>query len=98
VKAFGKWRYSSTLLDLGGSEWLDSRLGPFTPSEIAPYTDWIGGLVSPRAGMDAVQKKKNLSSVWNLTSAIQLNRSVYRVEKRIINNFPKIYHSVFFLG
>jgi hypothetical protein len=32
----------------------------FTPGEIAPGTHWIGGCVSPRAGLDALEKRKTL--------------------------------------
>jgi hypothetical protein len=39
---------------LFGVEWSASRPGRFIPG-----TDWIGGLVGPRAGLDAVAKGKN---------------------------------------
>jgi hypothetical protein len=42
---------------LGGGEWSASRLGRFTPREIAPGTHWIGGWVGPRAGLDTVVKR-----------------------------------------
>jgi len=35
-------------------KWSDSRPGRFTAGEIASGTHWIGGLVGPRAGLDAV--------------------------------------------
>jgi hypothetical protein len=41
---------------LVGGEWSATRLGHFTPVEIAPYTHWIGGWVGPRAGLDDVEK------------------------------------------
>jgi hypothetical protein len=30
----------------------------FTPGERAPGTHWIGGCMGPRAGMDAIAKRK----------------------------------------
>jgi len=46
---------------LDGSEWSASRLCRFTPRERAPVTHWVGGYVDPRAGLDAVVKRKILS-------------------------------------
>jgi hypothetical protein len=43
---------------LDGGEWSDSRAGRFTPKETASATHWMGGWVSPRAGLDAVVKRK----------------------------------------
>jgi hypothetical protein len=57
----GEWSYSSThslasALDWG--EWSASRPGRFIPKERASGTHWIGGWVGPRAGLDAVVKRK----------------------------------------
>jgi hypothetical protein len=57
----GEWRYSSThsltlALDVG--EWSASRPGRFTHREGALGTRWIGGWVDPRAGLEAVVKRK----------------------------------------
>jgi hypothetical protein len=46
---------------LDGGEWSASRPGRFTPRERASSTHWIGGWVGPRAGLDAVVKRKILS-------------------------------------
>jgi hypothetical protein len=55
----GEWRYSFTLTSaLNEGEWSASRPGRFTPSEIDPGTHWIGGWMGPRAGLDAVVKRK----------------------------------------
>jgi hypothetical protein len=43
---------------LDGGEWSASRPGHFTPRERAPGTHGIGGWVGPRAGPDAVVKRK----------------------------------------
>jgi len=57
----GEWRYSYThclTLALDGGEWSASLSGRFTPWERAPATNWRGGWVGPRAGLDAVVKRK----------------------------------------
>jgi hypothetical protein len=50
-------------LVLDRSEWSASRLGHFTSRETAPGTQSVGGWVDPRAGMDAVAKRKNSLSL-----------------------------------
>jgi len=58
----GEWRYSSThslTSALDGSEWSASRPGRFISRERAPGTYYIGVWVGPRAGLDAVAKRKN---------------------------------------
>jgi hypothetical protein len=57
-----EWRYSSTYsltLALDGGEWSASHPGRFIPwGGRTPRTHWIGGWVGPRAGLDAVAKRK----------------------------------------
>jgi hypothetical protein len=43
-------------------EWSALRPGRFSPGERAPGTRWIGGWVSPRAGLDDMEKWKFLPS------------------------------------
>jgi hypothetical protein len=50
----------TSALDAG--EWSASRPGLFTNRERAPGTLWIGGWVGPRAVLDAVVKRRILSS------------------------------------
>jgi hypothetical protein len=45
-----------------GGEWSTSRPGRFTPGEIAPGTNWIGGWVDLRAGLDDLEKRKFLAT------------------------------------
>jgi hypothetical protein len=45
-------------LALDGDEGSASHPGQFTSKEKAPGTHWIGGWVGPRAGLEAVVKKK----------------------------------------
>jgi hypothetical protein len=54
----GAWRLAPAFLTsaLDRDEWSASRTGSF-----APGTHWIGGVwVGPRAGLDAVEKRKIL--------------------------------------
>jgi hypothetical protein len=46
---------------LGGGEWSASRPCHFNPGERAPSTQWIGGWLAPRAGLDDVEKRKFLT-------------------------------------
>jgi hypothetical protein len=46
---------------LAGGKWSDSRPDNFTPGERAPGTHWTGGWVKPRAGLDALEKRKFLA-------------------------------------
>jgi hypothetical protein len=58
----GEWRHSSTILDL--STWwrwiVRFTPRPLYPGEIPPSSQWIGGWVGPRAGLNAVEKRKIL--------------------------------------
>jgi hypothetical protein len=61
----GEWKYSSMhslTSALDGGEWSVLCPSHFTPWERAPGTHWIGGWVSPRAGLDMVVKRKIPSS------------------------------------
>jgi hypothetical protein len=46
------------MLALDADELSASCPGRFTPREEAPGSHWIGGWVGPRAGLDAVVKRK----------------------------------------
>jgi hypothetical protein len=52
------WRHAFLISALEGGEWSASRPGRFTLGERVPGTHWIGGWVSPRAGIDAVAKRE----------------------------------------
>jgi hypothetical protein len=57
----GERRYSSThylTSALDGGEWSASRPGRFTPKERATGMHLMGGWVVPKAGLDAVEKRK----------------------------------------
>jgi hypothetical protein len=52
--------------------------GRFTPGEIASGTHRIGGWVEPRAGLDAVKKRKISGLTGNRTSVVQVGaKSLY---------------------
>jgi hypothetical protein len=42
-------------------EWSASRLGRCTPEKTAPGTNWIGGWVGPRAGLNDRERRKFLT-------------------------------------
>jgi len=44
---------------LDGSEWSASHPSHFTSGVRAPSAHWMGGWVSPRAGLDTMVKRKN---------------------------------------
>jgi hypothetical protein len=52
------WCHAFLTSALGGCEWSALRPGCFTPGERAPGNSCIGGWVGPRAGLDAVEKRK----------------------------------------
>jgi hypothetical protein len=57
---------------LDGGKWSDSRPGRFAPGEITPGTHWIGRWVGPRAGLDAVAKRKeNPAPAGNRNPVVQ---------------------------
>jgi hypothetical protein len=80
---------------LDGGEWSDSRSGRSTAREIAPVTHWIGGWVGPRAGLDAVVKRKIPSPSRNSTPPmIQSVAQRYTTELFQILYFSKIHSNV----
>jgi hypothetical protein len=60
MKAWGSGGIAPPFLTsaLDGCEWSASRTGRFIPREIAPGSQWIGGWVGPRAGLDRIEKRK----------------------------------------
>jgi len=48
---------------LDGGRWSAARPGRLTPGDKDPGTHWIGGWVGPRAGLDAVAKRKKALSL-----------------------------------
>jgi len=56
LRHMGEWRFLTSALD--GGEWSASSPGHFIPGERTPgSTQWIGGWVGPRAGLDTVTKR-----------------------------------------
>jgi hypothetical protein len=53
--------------------------------ERAPSTHWIGGCVGPRAGLDAVMKKKIPSPAENRTLEPQSSSAIPTELSRILN-------------
>jgi hypothetical protein len=48
------------ILELAGHEWSASRPGRFTPRESTPVTQWMGGLMGLRTGLDDMERRKIL--------------------------------------
>jgi hypothetical protein len=67
---------------LFGGEWLASRPGRFTPEERAPGIHFIGCWMSPRTGLDDVEKRKFLTLPRleiRLLGRPARNQSLYRL-------------------
>jgi hypothetical protein len=71
------WLHTFLTLALDGGEWSASHPGCFTPRERDPGTNWIGGWLGPRVGLDMVVKRNIPSPCWdsNCTSKIVLHVS-----------------------
>jgi hypothetical protein len=76
-----EWMYSSNILDLVNrcSEWSASRPYRSTPGERASGTHWIGGWVSPRAVLDAVEKRKIVHFRESNSGSPARSRWLYRL-------------------
>jgi hypothetical protein len=59
MKTFGGWGYSPCILDLGNKR---SSVASFTLRPFYRRTQWIGGWVGPRVGLDVMEKRKIPSS------------------------------------
>jgi hypothetical protein len=72
------WLHAFLTLALDGGEWSASRPGRFTPWGNASGTHWIGGWVGPKAGLDAVVKRKIPSPCqdWNPQTSSPLPRAI----------------------
>jgi hypothetical protein len=56
---------------LDGGEWSAARPDRFIPKERALCSQWIGGDMGPRVGLDAIEERKS-RTVGNLTRTVQL--------------------------
>jgi hypothetical protein len=70
---------------LDGGEWSSSHPGRFTPGERDPGIRWIGGWVDPRAGLNAVVKRRNLCPCLESNPGHPTLVTLYLVKHR--NNF-----------
>jgi hypothetical protein len=87
---------ASLTLESDESEWSASRLGRFTPRWRAPVTHWIGGWVDPRAGLEAVVRRK-ISSPYRDSNPSTVQPVAHRCttelyEKKVADgvNFPSV--------
>jgi hypothetical protein len=67
---------------LNGGEHSASRCGRFTPQGKSPGTNWTGGGVSPRAGLEAVVKRK-------IPSLCRDSKPKTQYKKRWLNLFSR---------
>jgi hypothetical protein len=69
-----EWRWSPSFLTsaLVAGEWSASWPCHFNLREGAPGTNWLGGLVGPRAGLGSLVKIKISSPSLNLTATVQV--------------------------
>jgi hypothetical protein len=69
IKMYGKeevWLHAFLSSALGRGEWSDSRPGRFTLGLRDAVTNWIRVWVRPRAGLDAVARKKQSLSMLEI--------------------------------
>jgi hypothetical protein len=59
------WLYAFLTSALDGSEWSASCPSHFTRRDRATGTHWIGGWISPRAGLDIVVKRQIPTPCWD---------------------------------
>jgi hypothetical protein len=85
----GKYRYSCNILGLGTWwRWVVSFMPcRFKPGESGPGTHWIGGWVSPTAGLHGVEKRQILHCQESKPDRPARNPSLYRLS----------YHKMFLM-
>jgi hypothetical protein len=85
---------------LDGGECSSSSPGLFTPGEGASGTDWIGGWVGPRAGLDAVEWRKIFSlqrielwqsRLWPIVIPTEITRLLTAKRKENYNSTVLIF-------
>jgi hypothetical protein len=78
---------------LVGGKWSDSRPGRFTPGEENLGTNWIGGWVYPRAGLDDGVEEKILISYRDSNSHTSVVPARSQLLYRLIhsNKFQKSF-------
>jgi hypothetical protein len=62
--------HSLLILALEEGEWSVSCPGRFTPVERVSSIHWVGGWVGPRAGLDAVEKRRKSPTTQTLSYLI----------------------------
>jgi hypothetical protein len=77
MKTYWGCRYTSSHSWLDGGEWSASRPGRLTPgvSPVPTGTHWAGSLMGPRAGLDAVAKRKKSRHFKHMEEALPRHRN-----------------------
>jgi hypothetical protein len=68
---------------LDGGDWSASRPCRFTPGERAYITDWIGGWVDSRAGLEAVKGKAIPVTVRGGPQGFEMSRLSHFLDNRL---------------
>jgi len=74
-------------------EWSVSRPGHFTPRERASATDWIGGWMGPRDGLDTVMNRNIPSPCHNLnpqSSSLQPSTTSLNYGKQLMSDLSSL--------
>jgi hypothetical protein len=93
------YHHAFSTLALDGGEWSASRSSRFNPGKEPPNSHWIGGWVGPKAGLDAVVKRKIFRPCRDSNPPIiQLLAQRYTIELSLLLITVHYYCYVLFLA
>jgi hypothetical protein len=79
IKEYGEWGIAPRILKLD-TRW--RRVNSLTARSLCPRYHWVGGWVSPRDGLGAVVKRKNLPRTINTASPFKKKKKREREQEQ----------------